>query len=76
MKQIPMCWKCASAILTRKETSDKLCLEFIGCKECAEINNWKDAKALCPLLVTDKDREDYDYQQGGHIFGPNLDQHP
>lgn len=48
MKHIPMCWKCKSAITELNLAYN--CYELIGCKECDEIENWEDAKALCPLI--------------------------
>ena len=45
--KIPMCWKCASKITApNKDGSSYL----VGCKECKDIHNYNDAKAMCPVL--------------------------
>jgi len=54
MKTIPMCWKCASAIM--KESEDMSgAFEMVGCKEHKEIEDWESAKALCPLIHESRD---------------------
>jgi hypothetical protein len=58
MKQIPMCWKCASSIT---KTVANLLVDgcsastLVGCKECKEIKDWESAKALCPLIHESRD---------------------
>jgi hypothetical protein len=53
MKEIPLCHKCYSAITELNLAYN--CYELIGCKECAEIENWQDAKVMCPLLKENKE---------------------
>jgi len=48
MKQIPLCHKCVNAITQYSEVFKHYTV--VGCKECAQIKNYQDAKELCPLL--------------------------
>ena len=55
MKQIPMCWKCASAITELgKQLDSPGSHTLTGCKECKEIESYQDAKELCPLIKENK----------------------
>ena len=45
---IPMCWKCASAII---KLDDNLGVKWlIGCKECDKVKDYEAAKEYCPLI--------------------------
>ena len=49
---IPVCWFCANKICSeQKEDGSR---EFLGCKKEPEIENYDDAKELCPLLKSKK----------------------
>jgi hypothetical protein len=48
MKQIPLCHKCVNAITQYSEVFKHYTV--VGCKECAQIKDYQDAKELCPLL--------------------------
>lgn len=49
MKTMPLCHKCASAEFIPDEDFDGAEM-FVGCKECAEISDYNEAKSFCPLI--------------------------
>jgi len=46
---MPICWKCANAILV-DDTEWMGAKVLVGCKEEPKITNWEQAQALCPIL--------------------------
>ena len=55
MKRIPLCNKCANAIL-EEFTKNPRSLIMVGCKEDSRIKNYNDASKLCPVIKKDDER--------------------
>jgi len=47
-KKMPICWKCASAVIVPNDDSKSHGLE--SCKEEPKIKDYQDAENMCPLL--------------------------
>ena len=47
--RIPICWKCSNRITAPSETNEG-CFTLTGCKANSDINNYEDAKELCPII--------------------------
>ena len=55
MEMIPLCWKCSESKWRKNRTKNVVDQRmnpkiFVGCKKCAKIKSWDDAKKDCPLL--------------------------
>lgn len=59
---IPMCWKCASKIISdHPEDMGQL---LIGCKENPNIHSYGSACVLCPLIQPKGEKHDSDVCEG------------